>query len=85
MQAALRRVLIAQKSPTPILTKWHSKQSFFLASHPTSDRAHVHHASFEVNDTDTQQLGHDWLRARLWTNCWGVGRHVLGSQVFDYW
>lgn len=18
-------------------------------------------------------------------NCWGIGRHVLGSQIFDYW
>ncbi|KAH9897281.1 Glyoxalase/Bleomycin resistance protein/Dihydroxybiphenyl dioxygenase [Xylariomycetidae sp. FL2044] len=45
----------------------------------------VHHSSFETHDFDTQVLGHDWLREAGYTNCWGVGRHVLGSQIFDYW
>ncbi|KAI0021594.1 Glyoxalase/Bleomycin resistance protein/Dihydroxybiphenyl dioxygenase [Xylariomycetidae sp. FL0641] len=45
----------------------------------------VHHSSFETHDFDTQVLGHDWLRERGYKNCWGVGRHVLGSQIFDYW
>ncbi|KAJ0299185.1 hypothetical protein COL516b_009438 [Colletotrichum fioriniae] len=45
----------------------------------------VHHASFEVNDMDTQALGHEWLLKKGYTNCWGIGRHVLGSQLFDYW
>ena len=60
-------------------------QSFFLGSTPATTKAHVHHSSFEVNDYDTQVLGHDHLRKKGWTNCWGVGRHVLGSQIFDYW
>jgi hypothetical protein len=34
---------------------------------------------------DTQLLGHDWLEKKGWTNCWGIGRHKLGSQIFDYW
>lgn len=34
---------------------------------------------------DTETLGHNWLAKKGWTNCWGVGRHVLGSQIFDYW
>lgn len=46
---------------------------------------HVHHSSYETHDFDTQVLGHDWLRERGYKNCWGVGRHVLGSQIFDYW
>ncbi|KAI0482162.1 oxidoreductase [Xylariaceae sp. FL0804] len=45
----------------------------------------VHHSSFETYDFDTQVLGHDWLREKGYKNCWGVGRHVLGSQIFDYW
>ncbi|KAI1135023.1 Glyoxalase/Bleomycin resistance protein/Dihydroxybiphenyl dioxygenase [Hypoxylon sp. FL0543] len=45
----------------------------------------VHHSSFETHDFDTQVLGHDWLREKGYKNCWGVGRHVLGSQIFDYW
>ncbi|KAJ3942922.1 uncharacterized protein N0V96_007152 [Colletotrichum fioriniae] len=40
---------------------------------------------FEVNDMDTQALGHEWLLKKGYTNCWGIGRHVLGSQLFDYW
>lgn len=46
---------------------------------------HVHHTSYETHDFDTQVLGHDWLREKGYKNCWGVGRHVLGSQIFDYW
>lgn len=57
--------------------------SFFLSSNPK--RAHVHHCSFEVHDFDTQQLGHQWLSQKGHRSVWGVGRHVLGSQIFDYW
>lgn len=56
--------------------------SFFIYEGP---KFHVHHSSFEVNDFDVQSLGHDWLGAKGWENCWGVGRHVMGSQIFDYW
>jgi catechol 2,3-dioxygenase-like lactoylglutathione lyase family enzyme len=48
-------------------------------------KAFVHHTSFEVADFDTQLLGHDWLARKGWQSVWGVGRHVLGSQIFDYW
>lgn len=46
---------------------------------------HVHHCSFEVHDFDTQQLGHQWLAGKDYKSVWGVGRHILGSQIFDYW
>lgn len=55
---------------------------FFLGAGP---KAHVHHSSFEVHDYDTQNLGHQWLAQKGYTSVWGVGRHVLGSQIFDYW
>ncbi|KAK4169807.1 Glyoxalase/Bleomycin resistance protein/Dihydroxybiphenyl dioxygenase [Cladorrhinum sp. PSN259] len=55
---------------------------FFFFQGP---KMHVHHSSFETHDFDTQVLGHDWLRHQGHTNCWGVGRHVMGSQIFDYW
>ncbi|KAK1502245.1 glyoxalase [Colletotrichum tamarilloi] len=55
---------------------------FFFFEGP---KFHVHHASFETHDSDLQFLGHDWLRERGYENCWGVGRHVMGSQIFDYW
>jgi hypothetical protein len=46
---------------------------------------HVHHCSFEVHDLDTQFLGHKWLAAKEYKSVWGIGRHILGSQIFDYW
>ena len=46
---------------------------------------HVHHCSFEVHDFDTQALGHQWLAQKKYKSVWGVGRHILGSQIFDYW
>lgn len=55
---------------------------FFMFEGPKS---HVHHSSFETHDFDTQLLGHHWLRQQGYENCWGVGRHVMGSQIFDYW
>ncbi|KAK8090764.1 glyoxalase family protein [Apiospora phragmitis] len=55
---------------------------FFFYQGP---KFHVHHTSYETHDFDTQVLGHDWLREKGYKNCWGVGRHVLGSQIFDYW
>ena len=29
--------------------------------------------------------GHDWLKEKGRRHEWGVGRHILGSQIFDYW
>jgi catechol 2,3-dioxygenase-like lactoylglutathione lyase family enzyme len=47
--------------------------------------AAFNHAAFEVVDTDDLFVGHDWLRTAGWQAHWGIGRHVLGSQIFDYW
>lgn len=43
------------------------------------------HAAFEVQDIDAVMTGHDHLREAGWRHHAGVGRHLLGSQVFDYW
>lgn len=45
----------------------------------------IHHCSFEVEDFDTQLLGHEHLLNKGYSLVWGVGRHILGSQIFDYW
>ncbi|KAI9367625.1 Glyoxalase/Bleomycin resistance protein/Dihydroxybiphenyl dioxygenase [Aspergillus egyptiacus] len=59
----------------------------FLSRAPAGfqGRHRMHHCSFEVEDFDTQLLGHEHLLSRKWTPIWGVGRHILGSQIFDYW
>jgi catechol 2,3-dioxygenase-like lactoylglutathione lyase family enzyme len=43
------------------------------------------HAAFEVAGLDDLMKGHSFLKSRNREHSWGVGRHVLGSQVFDYW
>lgn len=62
--------------------EWVDHHSFFFFEGP---KAHVHHSSFEVHDFDVQLLGHDWLMGKRYELAWGVGRHVMGSQIFDYW
>jgi catechol 2,3-dioxygenase-like lactoylglutathione lyase family enzyme len=43
------------------------------------------HSAFEVIDADAVGMGHRVLREGGWRHEWGIGRHVLGSQIFDYW
>lgn len=52
--------------------------------------AQLSHVSFEVFSMDDVMRGHTSLRARQkegrrYALAWGVGRHVYGSQVYDYW
>ena len=43
------------------------------------------HAAFEVEDIDAVMLGHDHLKQASYEHHAGIGRHILGGQVFDYW
>jgi catechol 2,3-dioxygenase-like lactoylglutathione lyase family enzyme len=43
------------------------------------------HAAFEVCGLDDLMKGHWFLKSRNRGHLWGVGRHILGSQIFDYW
>lgn len=43
------------------------------------------HSAYEVADLDALAAGGEYLRERKWTRSWGIGRHVQGSQIFDYW
>jgi catechol 2,3-dioxygenase-like lactoylglutathione lyase family enzyme len=43
------------------------------------------HAAFEVAHTDDLMRGHYHLKDNGAQHEWGVGRHILGSQIFDYW
>jgi catechol 2,3-dioxygenase-like lactoylglutathione lyase family enzyme len=45
----------------------------------------VSHIAFEVPDLDQLGRGAAYLKARGHRHTWGFGRHILGSQVFDYW
>jgi catechol 2,3-dioxygenase-like lactoylglutathione lyase family enzyme len=48
-------------------------------------QASFNHASFEVCDLDDVWIGHEHLASRGYRHTWGVARHTLGSQIFDYW
>ncbi|MBP0589972.1 VOC family protein [Paraburkholderia sp. LEh10] len=50
-----------------------------------SNKVGVHHCSFEVQDVDAVMGAHDFLTAQGYQLDCGVGRHLLGSQIFDYW
>ena len=57
--------------------------SLFLMQAPAGPG--FNHAAFEVADVDDLQAGHARLKETGREQVWGVGRHLLGSQVFDYW
>ena len=58
---------------------------FIQRAPPEVKETYMHHSSYEVADFDTQLIGHEWLAKKGWKSVWGVGRHILGSQIFDYW
>lgn len=43
------------------------------------------HCAFEVLDWDDLSCGNQYLTQQQHRHSWGIGRHVQGSQVFDYW
>jgi catechol 2,3-dioxygenase-like lactoylglutathione lyase family enzyme len=45
----------------------------------------IDHSAFEVLDWDDLMMGHQHLATAGHRRQWGIGRHVEGSQVFDYW
>ena len=50
-----------------------------------SPQAGLGHIAFEVQDINHIFLGHEFLKNNGHRHSWGIGRHILGSQVFDYW
>ncbi|EKO3536465.1 hypothetical protein K1L80_003071 [Vibrio fluvialis] len=43
------------------------------------------HSAYEVQDLDALGQSSQYLHAKGWKHFWGIGRHSLGSQLFDYW
>ncbi|CAJ2511998.1 Uu.00g076230.m01.CDS01 [Anthostomella pinea] len=58
---------------------------FMQRAPPELKKSYMHHSSYEVADFDTQLIGHQYLAKKGYESVWGVGRHILGSQIFDYW
>jgi catechol 2,3-dioxygenase-like lactoylglutathione lyase family enzyme len=43
------------------------------------------HSAFQVADLDALAAGGEYLREHGFRHSWGIGRHIEGSQIFDYW
>ena len=43
------------------------------------------HTAFELTDMDAVVAANVILKKRQHHHTWGIGRHILGSQIFDYW
>ena len=43
------------------------------------------HSAYQVADLDALAAGGEYLREQGYQRSWGIGRHIQGSQIFDYW
>ncbi len=54
----------------------------------TPELGHIHSA-FEMDTFEEVAVAGHWMSKRAsemqYKHGWGIGRHILGSQVFDYW
>lgn len=56
---------------------------FFCMQGP---KAGLNHLAFEVANFDAVMLGHEHMKSVCkYRPIWGPGRHIYGSQIFDYW
>jgi glyoxalase/bleomycin resistance protein/dioxygenase superfamily protein len=43
------------------------------------------HSAYQVCDLDALAAGGEYLKDQGYQRSWGIGRHIQGSQIFDYW
>ena len=43
------------------------------------------HSAYQVCDLDALAAGGEYLKEHGYQRSWGIGRHIQGSQIFDYW
>jgi len=43
------------------------------------------HSAYQVCDLDAIAAGGEYLKELGYHRSWGIGRHIQGSQIFDYW
>ncbi|MET3803157.1 catechol 2,3-dioxygenase-like lactoylglutathione lyase family enzyme [Nakamurella sp. UYEF19] len=43
------------------------------------------HSAYQVADLDAVAAGGRHLAEQGYRHAWGIGRHIQGSQIFDYW
>lgn len=57
----------------------------FLLARAMDGTTSFNHVSYEVSSLDDVWAGHEFLAQQGYRHTWGIGRHTLGSQIFDYW
>ncbi len=75
---------------TPVLAFMRLNRGSELADHHTvvvmqGPEEKYLHSAYETLDVDSIGQGQQFLKWKGWTHFWGIGRHILGSQIFDYW
>jgi len=43
------------------------------------------HSAYQIADLDALAAGGEYLLDQGYFRSWGIGRHIEGSQIFDYW
>jgi catechol 2,3-dioxygenase-like lactoylglutathione lyase family enzyme len=43
------------------------------------------HSAYQLADLDEVAASGEYLREHGYRHAWGLGRHIQGSQIFDYW
>jgi catechol 2,3-dioxygenase-like lactoylglutathione lyase family enzyme len=43
------------------------------------------HSAYQLTDLDEVAASGTYLHRRGYRHVWGIGRHIQGSQIFDYW
>jgi catechol 2,3-dioxygenase-like lactoylglutathione lyase family enzyme len=43
------------------------------------------HSAYQLTDLDEVAASGEYLREHGYRHSWGLGRHIQGSQIFDYW
>ena len=86
------RVNIAPSQPVAVFTRCDRGAEpadhhsiLFASAMGSGGVAGLNHLSWEVCDIDDVHAGREYLAAKRRTPEWGIGRHLIGSQVFDYW
>jgi catechol 2,3-dioxygenase-like lactoylglutathione lyase family enzyme len=51
-----------------------------------NEKTGLNHVSYEAHDIDAIFQDHEHIKSvGKYEHIWGIGRHLLGSQVYDYW
>ena len=79
-----------QRSKGPTMSFIRCDRGSEAADHHTlamtlGPRTRYVHSAYQVADLDSLAAGGEFLKDAGFNRSWGIGRHIQGSQIFDYW